>query len=51
MSENNGHRGPQGEAAPATEAALGGASVRDVFVSYASQDSELANAVVRALET
>jgi TolB-like protein len=50
MPENNGSQGPQGEAALATEAAIDVASVRDVFISHASQDSELANTVVVALE-
>jgi TolB-like protein/cytochrome c-type biogenesis protein CcmH/NrfG len=49
MSENNGFQGPQGEASPA-EAMLRADAVRDVFVSYASQDAELANAVVLAVE-
>jgi TolB-like protein/Tfp pilus assembly protein PilF len=49
MSENDGSSEPQGEA-PSTEAALDPDTVRDVFVSYASQDVVVANAVVVALE-
>jgi TolB-like protein len=49
MSENDGSSKPQGEA-PSTEAALDPDSVRDVFVSYASHDAVVANAVVLALE-
>jgi TolB-like protein len=50
MSENDGSSKPQGEMSPSTEAALDPDSVRDVFVSYASQDVVVANAVVLALE-
>jgi TolB-like protein len=50
MSENDGSSKPQGEVSPSTEAALDPDSVRDVFVSYASQDVVVANAVVVALE-
>jgi TolB-like protein/Flp pilus assembly protein TadD len=50
MSENNGLEGPQGKASPSAEAILDAHSFRDVFVSYASQDSELASSVVLALE-
>jgi TolB-like protein/Tfp pilus assembly protein PilF len=50
MAEHEGLEGRQTEASLATEATLDAASARDVFVSYASQDSELANAVVLALE-
>jgi hypothetical protein len=50
MSENDGSSKPQGEVSPSTEAALEPDSVRDVFVSYASQDVVVANAVVVALE-
>jgi TolB-like protein len=45
MSENNGLQGQQGE-----EATLRADAGRDVFVSYASQDAELADSVVLALE-
>lgn len=50
MSENDGSSKPQGEVSPSIEGALDSDSVRDVFVSYASQDVLLANAAVLALE-
>lgn len=50
MSENDGSSKPQGEVSTSSEAALDSDSVRDVFVSYASQDVIVANAVVLALE-
>ena len=50
MSENDGSSKPQGEGSPSAEGARDPDAVRDVFVSYASQDVVAANAVVQALE-